>query len=76
MKRTKINININDISSIIHILFGLLSSIFDFRLEATVIFSFYQFIDIEPPEEKLGDIVEFSIGLLIGSAIKFLLGIR
>lgn len=68
-----------DLGSIAHIVWGFLtvvSSLLNISLPLafTATFLFYQLVDTkDTPIEKLGDVVEFSIGMVVGLIVVFVL---
>ena len=63
----------DDPLSFIHALASALSVIFNVSFEATICYLLYQYLDVEFREEKLGDIVEWIVGLIVGGFAKFIL---
>lgn len=64
---------LDDMYSYIHIIFGFVSILLGISIESTLIFATFQLIDEDTVYEKLGDIIEFSIGVVAGAFTKLLI---
>lgn len=62
------------IRDIAHVVFGALSVVLDFDIAAAIIFTAYQIKQPESIRSKLGDFVEFGVGLALGGVLRAVLG--
>ena len=60
----------DDISSIAHFIFGLIAALLRLDISATIVFVAYQVYEREKVEFKLGDYIEYALGLLIGGVLR------
>jgi hypothetical protein len=65
------------LTNIIHFFTGFISSLNPYIcLSITLLFMFYQYIDVkynlEDPRETLGDIIEYASGLIVGFLISLI----
>lgn len=65
-----------DYRDVIHFMFGVLAVLLGREMVFTLIFMFYQMFErFESDRAKLGDVIEYTIGLLTGIFIKHFLGV-
>ena len=61
----------DDIYSVIHFLAGALSSMLNLEVPMSILYAFYEFVERKEPRPfKLGDIVEFALGMFVGKFVK------
>jgi hypothetical protein len=64
----------DDWASLVHLLLGAISTIFGILTPMAIIYAVYQYIDDDKPEEKKGDLIEFTVGVAIAATISRVLG--
>lgn len=60
----------DDKASFVHLLFGFASVVARIEIPATLLYLLYQYIDREREFEKKGDIIEYTVGLLVGALVR------
>jgi hypothetical protein len=63
----------DDKASYVHLAFGVASVLLRIEIPATLLYILYQYIDREREFEKKGDIVEYTVGLLLGALVRAIL---
>jgi hypothetical protein len=64
----------DDKASYVHLIVGFVSVLLRVEIPATLLYILYQYIDREREFEKKGDIVEYTVGLLLGALVRVFLG--
>jgi len=62
----------DDPASLLHTALGFASAIWRVEIAVTMVYLLYQYIDRESTSEKKGDLVEYSVGLLLGALVRWL----
>ena len=63
----------DDKRSVIHVVASALSVLLHVNISLTILFVVYEYIEPEDVGHKLGDFIEWAIGLLAGSIVKYIM---
>ena len=63
----------DDARSVIHVVASALSVLLHVNISFTILFIAYEYTEPEDVGHKLGDFIEWAIGLLTGSIVKYIM---
>jgi len=63
----------DDPASIMHTALGFVAVLWHIEVATTLVYLLYQYIDRESASEKKGDLVEYSVGLILGALVRWAL---